>query len=177
MRQTTQTETVRCLPPLNLKLSQIGTKNTRCVRQGRSQNRLLSGARGDVTEFEGLLRAMREARDDHEAKKTAEKDACLDAERKKEAAGDALVRRSLKRRGKKEWQSQDGGDSDDATPMPQKKRRTFTSPGRQHQGELEAFGETLRDSDAQRMDLGRYWLEFEKLMYAQDVKDGEADRI
>ena len=85
--QITQTETALCLRPLQQNVFKIGTKIQDAFDKGDNKNGLLSELAGEVTDLEELSSAMREARDDHEAKNTGEKDAVIDAERKKEAAG------------------------------------------------------------------------------------------
>ena len=117
-------------------------------------NLRMSGVGGKIEEMDELLMAMREAKDDLNTEKTARKTAKIELGRRKDAACEALVARSLKRA-----TSASASDEDIMIGSAKKLRQSHIG----HRDEdMEQFTAQVGHVDMERVNTDRERLDFER---------------
>ena len=140
------------------------------------QVRLSGVSGGEMGDLSELLRTMREAWEDFEAKKNAEKDATKRHEQEKERIGSTLVLAATKRGRDKESRIEEAVyDSEEALidtdVNANKSKKAKRSIGHYISGDIERFGEHLRATDMVRIELDRECLQFEHERYKVEHKE------
>ncbi|CAN8073477.1 unnamed protein product [Agarophyton chilense] len=119
---------------------------------------------------------MDEAGNDMEKKRKAEVAAEEEKEARKERIGRNLVARSLARKKGGTSDEQEGAGDGSEAGSAKKKRKTRHTPGDALDGELQGFGNALKEADLARIDLESRRLEFEKERLEVEKQDRVKDR-
>lgn len=136
------------------------------------RNQMMSGVGGEVGELEELLMEMREARDDMDSKKGADRAAQKAADEEKERVGQELVAASLKR--KQADVEEIEVSTDDETPR--KKRTSRRTVENAAEKDLGKFGKVLHDADLARISFEREKLDFERERFKVECEQRDLDR-